>query len=231
MASFLWRSSLARSCSSSRSSPSSSSLLVHPRLLTTSAAWNNPIVSVRSEGSPLSSSLLWSSNQKKNAGAPWLEEALALSHHHHHVHRTNNILLRREAPLTPVPLEVGVEQRTTDMILDALFSRQIPLPYGTTSRPTTIDTTETMETEPITASGMQWGLLNSDAYARRVGDAVSFEEDDDDNNNNSTLSVPPTLEMMNRNARRGKKANHGKRPCSRMARRSKKNKIGRRPRR
>jgi hypothetical protein len=207
---------------------------VQPRLLSTSTAWNNPTVSVRSEESPLSSLLLWSSNQKKKAGAPWLEDTLALSHHHHHqVHRTNHLLLlRHEVPLTPVPLEVGVEQRTTDMILDALFSRQIPLPYGTASRPTTIDTTETMETEPIIASGVQWGLLNSDAYARRVGDAVSFEDDDDDNNNNdSTLSVPPTFEMMNRNARRGKKANHGKRPCSRMARRSKKNKIGRRPRR
>jgi len=38
------------------------------------------------------------------------------------------------------------------------------------------------------------------------------------------------LQMMNRNARRPKKANRGARPCSRASRRAKKDKIGKRRR-
>lgn len=239
----MWRSSLARACTSRAStSSSSSSVLLQPRWLSTSA-WNNPNVSVPSEEASLSSLLSSSSSkQQKNAGDPLLE-TLALSHHHAKLgHQAPSLPL---LPVRSVPYMhsvTGVEQRTTDMMLDALFSRQIPLPYGITSCPSNewshplvatsssaaasvnTNTTARMEMEPIT-TGMQWWLLDSDVHARRV--TVSIEEDED---NDSTISVP-TLEMMNRNARRGKKANHGKRPCSRVARRSKKIKIGRRPRR
>jgi hypothetical protein len=38
---------------------------------------------------------------------------------------------------------------------------------------------------------------------------------------------PEVIRAMNRNARRGRKANHGKRPCSRIARRTKSRAIGR----
>ena len=37
---------------------------------------------------------------------------------------------------------------------------------------------------------------------------------------------PETMNLMNRNARRGKRANHGKRPCSRHHRRTKKRAFG-----
>ena len=53
-------------------------------------------------------------------------------------------------------------------------------------------------------------------------------------NNDSTIADnindDNVLQMMNRNNRKPKRANHGARPCSRWARRMKKNKIGRRKR-
>jgi hypothetical protein len=57
------------------------------------------------------------------------------------------------------------------------------------------------------------------------------------NYNNSRIISDPTsdskaedIQVMNRNARRPKKANKGARPCSRASRRSKKEKIGKRKR-
>jgi hypothetical protein len=43
-------------------------------------------------------------------------------------------------------------------------------------------------------------------------------------------STTESIQMMNRNARRPNKANHGARPCSRASRRLKKTKIGKRKR-
>jgi hypothetical protein len=52
---------------------------------------------------------------------------------------------------------------------------------------------------------------------------------------NNEQSLPTTkgggIQVMNRNARRPKKANKGARPCSRVSRRQKKEKIGKRKRR
>lgn len=50
-----------------------------------------------------------------------------------------------------------------------------------------------------------------------VDEAVSFDMEDDD---------VETWDLMNRNARRPKKANHGARPCSRVNRRKRKRRAG-----
>mmetsp|Transcript_16686 Transcript_16686/g.40527 ORF Transcript_16686/g.40527 Transcript_16686/m.40527 type:complete len:183 (-) Transcript_16686:450-998(-) len=53
----------------------------------------------------------------------------------------------------------------------------------------------------------------------------------DQNHNDNTINISNTvLEMMNRNARKPKRANHGARPCSRSSRRKKKDEVGKRRR-
>lgn len=51
-------------------------------------------------------------------------------------------------------------------------------------------------------------------------------EKDDDGTATTTTTAETTLELMNRNARRGKRANKGKRPCSHVRRRKKRRAFG-----
>jgi hypothetical protein len=60
---------------------------------------------------------------------------------------------------------------------------------------------------------------------------IAIEEDDDDASSVASASSVDggegeTVQAMNRNARRPKNANHGKRPVSRISRREKKRSIG-----
>ena len=101
-----------------------------------------------------------------------------------------------------VEKQQGVQMDTTDMFLEDLFSRQIPLPHTSLSR-------HPFEVDLPTNS------------------QFSLEDIDDFNDTDGHLQ--PML-AMNRNARKPKRANKGARPCSRASRRRKKEKFGKRKR-
>mmetsp|Transcript_53041 Transcript_53041/g.57574 ORF Transcript_53041/g.57574 Transcript_53041/m.57574 type:complete len:141 (+) Transcript_53041:70-492(+) len=93
-----------------------------------------------------------------------------------------------------------------------------------------------------TDSGHNMNFLTMN-QSRHGGDNTATTNDTIRNNNNAVLfntnivstdnleQVKNTLiQTLNRNARRGKKANHGSRPCSRVGRRKRKEAIGSRKR-
>jgi hypothetical protein len=56
--------------------------------------------------------------------------------------------------------------------------------------------------------------------------SIGWVDDTDDTAHTDRLPQGPPLQLMNRNARRGKRANKGKRPCSRQRRRGKRRAFG-----
>jgi hypothetical protein len=97
-----------------------------------------------------------------------------------------------------------------DTALDRIFQRKIPVLH-TTSLSTRIDDASTEYFS---------------SFPNSIYDKVIFDPRVDD-----SLGGPAAeIQVMNRNARRPKKANKGARPCSHASRRRKKEKIGKRKR-
>ncbi|KAG7361470.1 hypothetical protein IV203_036571 [Nitzschia inconspicua] len=93
-------------------------------------------------------------------------------------------------------------RREVDSMLEVVFRNIVPLPYAISVPGVVI---------PI-------DILHTDII---IGQKIVTEDKPMSNT---------SIQVMNRNARRAKKANKGARPCSRASRRSKKEKIGKRSR-
>jgi hypothetical protein len=82
-----------------------------------------------------------------------------------------------------------------------------------------------------TEKGEEEDKTNTTATTMHSGIKIQEEEKDTKKattvGDNGATAASDGVQCMNRNARRPKRANHGKRPCSRYRRRMKRNKLGR----